>query len=1232
LSAAASRSARAEDWPTFRHDPSRTAATGEKLKLPLEEVWVFRSRQSRYAPKFRGEAHTEITPEFNRYALTITAAGGSLFFASAADGRVACLDAATAKMRWQFIAGSAVNRAPAYADGKVYFGSDDGRVYCLDAATGKVVWQYTAAPADRWFFSFGQLSSIWPVRTDIVVENGAAYFGAGIFPHDGTFIYCLDARTGKRIWRHAAHGELLNRWSLAPVGHIYVTDRNLYLPMDFKPYRWMVFNSFKKSDGRYDPWAGTDPESPGYGSPFAPMVGARSGKVHYRGGDAQLIEEEVDPKTKKKTRKTKQLWAVKTPGYHVDVASVQGVPIMRGTPTIYDPDLCTVIYAGGVVYSAAYRANADTGVDGKVFARDAGDGKELWSAEIPEWPSQVIAANGMLFVSTRSGAIHAYGAAGSKKVGLVAEAIDADPFKATPSFAQAVADIVARTAKTEGHALVLDCDSGALAQELAKRTKLQIYAIFSDAAKAAAACEAYDRAGTHITRITALHRKPGTDLPYPSRIADLIVSESASAGGGLPSDIETVTRLLKPIRGVALFGGPKTSRQTVSEWIAATKQTDWQAVTEGGCWAKRAAPHLAGSGGWTHRLGDAGNTMCSQDAVLKGPLGVAWYGPPYSSRGRKGLTPPIISDGVLVCLYQNYINRKITNAQGFDQYTGRRLWRRDNAQTDTCAGRGSIFQRYLEVIVRLDPWTGKVLARWKPPFTEGKWTGMAADRDGKTLYVSAGGKQWSCIMAVDPATGRPRWTLGGPGRGKQWGLWSAISDGRMYFLGEKATGPRRAEAIAEMKAWLKKMPGDDYKEFAGKIEEHDFRVLTALDAKTGKVLYTHGVDISNAGGTWTRKVVTHGRRQYEPPLHFAAIANGGVVVFCSAAGADKSWAVWPGGGYKGRALSVCDGATGKLLWYRFANYRARPVVTDDYVIAEPWAFDLRTGKPRTRKHPITGREAQWAFCRYNKQCGTFAGSRHFVFGRSRGIGYHDLLRDKGLYTFLQSRASCWVDTASGGGMMIKPPHAISCKCEVSMPFTVALAQVPQEPAVPHTFAQPGPSLPVKHLYLDLGGTGSRHDSKGNLWIPLKPGKHQLLLMFGEKPTFCEGGGPVQRSANYTPIENTDVPFVFATAMRGLQKCIIPLAESGTAAYKVRLGFSALPGDKPAQRVFDVKLDGKTVLANFDIVKETGRGDRALWKVFDITAGKDLTLELIAKSPKPTAAQMPLISGVVVLRK
>jgi len=194
-------------------------------------------------------------------------------------------------------------------------------------------------------------------------------------------------------------------------------------------------------------------------------------------------------------------------------------------------------------------------------------------------------------------------------------------------------------------------------------------------------------------------------------------------------------------------------------------------------------------------------------------------------------------------------------------------------------------------------------------------------------------------------------------------------------------------------------------------------------------------------------------------------------VFGTAGSADKLWAVWPSGGYKHRGISVYDGASGRLLWYRLGNYRSRLAVTDDYVLAEPYAFRLTTGEPRMRAHPVTGAPAVWSFWRPDKHCGIFNASRHFAFGRSRGIGYQDLLTDQGLYTFIHSRASCSIDTASGRGVMIKPPHAISCRCEISMPFTVALGTVRTPLVASQLFSQSGARLPVKHLYLDLAATG-----------------------------------------------------------------------------------------------------------------------------------------------------------------
>ena len=218
--------------------------------------------------------------------------------------------------------------------------------------------------------------------------------------------------------------------------------------------------------------------------------------------------------------------------------------------------------------------------------------------------------------------------------------------------------------------------------------------------------------------------------------------------------------------------------------------------------------------------------------------------------------------------------------------------------------------------------------------------------------------------------------------------------------------------------------------------------------------------------------------------------------------------------------------------------------------------------------------------------------------------------------------------------MIKPPSAIGCKCEVSMPFTFALAQVPTPLTLPQVFAQPGPVLPVKHLYIDFAATGDRRDKNGNLWLTVERQiGHKLLLGFNLTLEKYEGGKDVRRSSQYTRIEKTDTPFVFATAIQGLKSCVLPITKpaDGKGRYRVRLGFSALPGDKPGQRLFDVKLNGETVLTNFDILSEAAGPDQAIWKEFNLGIQGDLVLELVAKAKMPSPQQMPLICGMQVLR-
>jgi hypothetical protein len=71
-------------------------------------------------------------------------------------------------------------------------------------------------------------------------------------------------------------------------------------------------------------------------------------------------------------------------------------------------------------------------------------------------------------------------------------------------------------------------------------------------------------------------------------------------------------------------------------------------------------------------------------------------------------------------------------------------------------------------------------------------------------------------------------------------------------------------------------------------------------------------------------------------------------------------------------------------------------------------------------------------------------------------------------------------------------------------------------------------------------------------------------------------------------------------------------------------FAALEGDKPGQRVFDVKLGDKVVLKAFDPATRKG----AIVEEFqNIPATENLTVELIPAKP----GVEPILSGIEILR-
>ena len=71
--------------------------------------------------------------------------------------------------------------------------------------------------------------------------------------------------------------------------------------------------------------------------------------------------------------------------------------------------------------------------------------------------------------------------------------------------------------------------------------------------------------------------------------------------------------------------------------------------------------------------------------------------------------------------------------------------------------------------------------------------------------------------------------------------------------------------------------------------------------------------------------------------------------------------------------------------------------------------------------------------------------------------------------------------------------------------------------------------------------------------------------------------------------------------------------------------------QPGQRVFDVKVGGKVVLEDFDVMRAAGGKSRAVVKdVPAFAATRTIPIELVPKSGKLTEATAPIISGIEIL--
>ncbi|MBM4024516.1 MAG: hypothetical protein FJ280_03815 [Planctomycetes bacterium] len=1347
----------AGDWPTYRHDAARSGCSDESLAMPLVLRWSYTSA---HEPK-PGWPHPGTRPREGFYlnnrvdfddAFQVVSAGDRLYFGSSIDDKVYALSAATGEEAWSFCTGGPVRLAPTVWQGRLFFGSDDGFVYCLKADSGELVWKLRGGPADERLLGHGRMISRWPIRTGVLVDDGLAYFGAGLFPHENVYLVAVRAEDGQVVWRNDAISEAdAYQNEFTPQGYMLATATRLFvpsgraLPIAFekstgqlafsRKYGWRGEESGGNIGGTYallvdnqvytgseEHMIALDQETGRTG--FAWFPGRRltvAGNLSYLATGKEILAMDRTAYAEASRRRNAQQFRIKSLRTQLNSAKDEArvkvqQDLDRATqelaqhnkekvePTVkwrvacpHEAELIVcenLVLAGGQNEVCAFR-------------RDTGEC--VWKAPVEGKARSLAVANGRLHVSTDKGWIYGFAPSrareGRSRVVRHSKPPVGDPYPQdalTTIYRAAAEAIVMESGATKGYCLVLGAERGRLAFELARRTDLHIIGIEPDPAKVKAARAALETAGLYGARVVIdqgeipcvegnLPSERGRDardtaaLPYSNYFANLIVSDSLILTGKVPGDPAQLVRHLKPCGGVICLGMP-AARLGKKDTVAVADLTGWlddlrlgrSRVSEtNGRWASLKRGPLPGAGQWTHQYATPGNTACSNDRLLGGPLGLLWFGEPGPEpmvNRHDAAAAPLAVNGKLFVQGENVV-------MAYDSYNGVQLWRRDipgamrtRLKRSECgnlaASEDSFFVALADRCLRLDAETGKTVATYPLPNTGDaavQW-GFLAYVDG-ILYGSAMAQIGvsNRVFAIDTRGGALLWQYEGKNIGN---LTLALGDGWVFFVDSSLTPQQRDRLLQQDKSRLAGLQGEEARQAEAALKKLDARLAVALDARTGGKLWERPVDVTDCsnigigGGALT------------------AIYHNGVVVLCGANANGHYWKQFLAGQFSQRRLVALSARTGETLWAHDANYRHRPVVIGDMVLAEPWGFDLKTGQQRTRPNPLSGVEAPWQFLRPGHHCGAISACPQMLLMRSGFTAYYDLQDDSGIRHFAGYRDGCWINAIPADGLALVPEASVGCICLYPIMCSVAL-----EPRPGHyrwgIYSAKGANTPVQQLAVNLGAAGDLRAPQGALWLgyprPNLPSDRAAMgFALDLKVEFFPGGTYVRAAARKSEARSTkletnsndqnpkfetepppsasvsvlgalDLGFVSDFEIRasdlsslvgssyaqGMKRCVLPLRgeADGPGEYTIRLYFPLAGSTATNKAPFDIKLQGTVVARAFDPSQSAGtplefpgiRVDRHL--EIEFVRGNDGTapglsgFEVLGTGPAPRAGKV-----------
>jgi len=1332
LSAVLWGSVQAGQWSTYRANPMRSGAIENTVGPTLSLQWKY---VPVHPPKPAWPLPSEEMPRMhNDNAYHTVVADGMVYWGSSVTNKVYAVDAARGKLQWSFVTEGPIRFAPTISNKRVYVGSDDGYVYCLDARKGVLKWKYRPGPSNEKIIGNGRMISLWPVRTGVLVDDNVAFCGTGVFPYEGIYLCALDATDGSVIWKNDTIGDQaheIDYGGISPQGYLVASKDVLYFPsgrampagFDRRTGKFLFFAS--PGGKRGGTWALLDQNRliAGIDSSGTPHKAAYDSQTGRRQGDAfawfpgidmvvnnhhsylvtqqgiyainravfSKAEREAKALSDRRNALNKKLDKLKSglrtaqaaerAEIEQQIKSTSGTIGELAAAEKKEKDSSFEWFHAGGGYRSVILTGDILYVGGieRVVGIEVESGKKVWQESIDGTAVSMAAASGKLIVSSNEGPVYCFGARKRKKEKVIGPKVNRDPYPEddrTEFYRKAAERIITDSGITKGYALVLECNTGRLAYELAQRTDLKIVGLEKDPHKRQAAQQKLEQAGLLGARVVV---EPWSIEDLPPYFANLITSEGMLTSGRVSVAREQLGHVLRPYGGMIVAGFPDS-------------ETDSQK------WFTFERPALEGATGWTQQYGNPQNTACSNDETVKGPLGLLWYGEPGSQqmveRHAKAQSP-LAMDGRLFVQGEEVV-------MAYDAFNGALLWRREipgavRARADIDGGNLVLTEDALYVAAndlchRLDPATGETVrqysvpeaadgaarrwgyvscagnlligirtlrlkqgyaaefrakypqpddavgwaykrsnAKWHSMTTFPKWENYSSDAGSITDNMLTG----DMVFAVNPDTGEIMWRHTGK---RIANITASIGNGKVFFAESAVTNAQRESAITERSDFISKgkyVESEKMKKLGNKYKAVDIRVAVALDLATGRKIWERAVDFTGCCGDAMGSAF-----QDDVLLFFGCIGNHDAYRFRE-------------GQLTFRRIVALSAIDSRMLWSRPCNYRTRPVVMNQTIILEPQACDLHTGEITLRTDPVTGKENPWEFLRPGHTCAISSASASTLFYRSSCSAMYDIERDSGVVLFGGIRPGCWISMIPASGLLLAPEASSGCTCSYPLRCSFALVRKPKRErpwsvfvnqtlldekggVIPSTY-----DTPVKHLAVNFGAPADKKDEHGTLWfgypnprtVYTKNHFSNYGVKFDLQETILEGMGYFRSTSLGRNIEGTNTPWLFTSGCTGLTSCMVPLTETKQepGVYTVRLGFCAPAGDKAGQRVFDIKLQDKIVLRNFDITRDAGQSGKSVVKEFSaIPVVDNLKLELVPQNGNPRKQHAPVISFLEII--